>query len=364
MRYALKKLYDRSVVRLNELEKQADDKRAFIIAAVTEERKKDTSKPAFQDDREAVAYYRDKLWTGANIIKFDSADAPELKEVYPTYQQNFPIESEQETIEGFRACLDLKNDASLQEKCGPFKEAWICVRDPETGKIIAAINFSTFTFNDRNAPEAKIHADGTQHLTFVFVAPEYRHLGIAKKLIGEAEAYSRDFIARNSEPRLTADQVRMETFTEQNYPPKMTVKQYIFDTLNAGIKQYARLKWWSGRGFAPLNFSYVQLALEKGAKACENVRLHIKKRNGLHTIPAAVVHAHIAAFFRTSVFKGEPIENDNYYKNQAKELGRMGEVKILPHDNFDAKEREIENIITNPHLAEAVQPNPFIGAML
>lgn len=287
--------------------------------------------------KEAVEHFADRLIP----CRIDRPDDPALKEAYTVYLENFPIKEEQESLSGFKEVLGYNQEAQLAQEYGAFKEEWICLRDPATQKIIAGINFSTYDM--AGIKEAAKHVDGTQHLTYLFVSPEHRSMGIAKKLISLADEASRQFLCDVNDNVGAPSSARMVSFNEQNQPLKMSLYNYFFDTQNSLIDQCDRLGWWDKRGYKALDFQYIQPPLEQGGEACYDLALNAK--SDMPSVPATVIKAHLNKFFSLSVLKNVPAMQDQHFRQVASDLDIKRDVRHAPVPDFGRLKQKVWKLI-------------------
>lgn len=101
-----------------------------------------------------------------------------LDKFYPAFDLCFDGPDSKETYHGFRTCLYLNDDISLQLKYGPFQEM-IMICESSDG-VIGGSNFIWFEFEHFY----------TIHLNYIFVNEEHRRKGILKKMLNEIMAMS------------------------------------------------------------------------------------------------------------------------------------------------------------------------------
>lgn len=316
-----KYLLSRTVSSLDQFHMAAAQKRAETI---------DAFKQPGDTDRQAVERFRDQI----KIDTINTPDHPDFDEVYSVYLKNFPIKSEQESKEGFNQVLGFNTDPDVQKKYGPFEETWVVARDPQTNKVIGGVNFITFHLGQD--AEATKHVEGVQHLTYCFVSPEYRSMGVAGKLMNASEEHSRTFLMNQTPDCHDPAQVRMPSFNEQNQPMAMSLQEYFFDTMNAGIDQYDRLKYWNNRGFRRLEHDYVQPPLEAGEDPCLGLSLYAKTDPKAKSIPSSVLSAYLHRYFSSTVLKDNDANNDPYWIAQREALSEKTDIKLAqpsPSDN-------------------------------
>lgn len=249
------------------------------------------------------------------------SDFPELYAFYSTF---FTLPDETETFEGFETTLKLNTDPRLMERFGPHEETWLFLREPNEGKIIAGVDFSTYLLPPAIRENYGISA--TNHIIYIFVKPEYRSLGVASHLLQLAEEYAVKF-AGNQEEVLF--------FCEQNAPELMTAEEYFHDNLNALIDQCERLKWWDRLGYKRLNFNYVQPPLNPGMSPCVNLSLNVRAGNRSE-IPSALVREHLERFFVIAVYKGRDASGDPGFQRQMQWLREHPMLKISGDQDYYA----------------------------
>ncbi len=234
-------------------------------------------------------------------LQYELLNTPKSKEfkfIYNLYKKVFTLPEEQESYEGFEEVLGFNKDAKLLKKFGFFEEAWIYAKDPDTKKILGAVNFSTYQMP--NSIKKKYNLDGTNHTIYLFVKPEYRKIGLGKRLLEIMTNYSKLRLEGKKTLEGKSDK-KLYIMCEQNAPEMMTLNEYLADNLNARIDQCDRLMWWHKIGYRRLGFRYIQPALNKNLDPCTNLTLNIlteKKSN----IPSIVVLEHLKRFFEILVF--------------------------------------------------------------
>ena len=287
----------------------------------------------------AINNFLDKLQY--NIL--NTPKSKEFKSIYNLYKKIFTLPEEQESYEGFEEVLGFNQDAKLRKKFGFFEEAWIYAQDPDTEKIIGAVNFSTYQMP--KSIKRKYNLDGTNHTIYLFVKPEYRKIGLGKRLLEIMINYSK--LRLEGKKTLTGtSNKKLYIICEQNAPEMMTLNEYIKDNLNARIDQCDRLIWWHKIGYRRLGFRYLQPALNKSLDPCTSLTLNIyikSKKN----IPSIVVLEHLKRFFEISVLKKQDITKDESYKLQYAELTSVKSIPKIHDPNFAAMKTKIHKFLVN-----------------
>jgi hypothetical protein len=232
---------------------------------------------------------------------------------YEGYSKIFTIEEERESYNGFEEVLDYNYNQTMQEKYGPFKEIIMYCTDPDENEIIGGINFSTY-FSPFELNNYIIL--GTSQLFYIFIKSEYRFLNLGSVLLQKARRYSESLIkkwADINDPSFKFEKNQLITFCEQNYPEKMTARQYWLDNINSLTDQCDRLGWWYYQGFRRLKFNYIQPSLNTDNDPCLYLSLNAAA-DSLESLPSALVLGHIKRFFAVSVLKGRDLNDDINYK--------------------------------------------------
>lgn len=101
---------------------------------------------------------------------------PLVEQFYQGYDQCFVLESEKETLEGFKACLQqnaLPSYEKLQKLYGDYRELVMVTPDPDCpDSLIGGANWICFPGVDKRV---------SINLNYIFVLPAYRSHGYFKK---------------------------------------------------------------------------------------------------------------------------------------------------------------------------------------
>jgi GNAT superfamily N-acetyltransferase len=194
--------------------------------------------------------------------------------------------------------LGFNDDRDVQRHFGPLLEPILVLRDPKTGELVGAANFSLYAYPEE---KAEFSFDASCQLHFLLVRDDLRGLGIAPQLLDLVEAAVATFGTRHCAGH------RSFITCEQNNPLKMTADQVIADARTALIDPYDRTSWWGRRGFRRLDLPYVQPPLSADSEACTYldyyVRISGSTNNDASSIPSSVLLEHLRRFFTVSVGK-------------------------------------------------------------
>ena len=266
-----------------------------------------------------------------------------MEKMYGLYTATFPIPEEREELAKLKDLLTKNHDAALQAHGAPFKEQWIMVQDA-SGEVVAATNI--ITFSAAKDPKVASEVDGTTHLTYIFVDPRYRSLGLGDFALKNAEDEARKVVAATYNPPRDPSTVDLVQIAEQNAPLELTLSSSLTDTAGAKIDQFYRRKYFEGLGFRELGFHYTQLPLEprdQGGEPGEGMNLIVRglpapdsHRNIPHimtSLSSDALRFHLYNFFDRSVAAGQyEIESDPDWIRQAGAL--HGQLKVKPSLDF------------------------------
>jgi hypothetical protein len=126
-------------------------------------------------------------------------------------------------------------------------------------------------------------------------------------------------------------------FSEVNNPLRMTSQEIAQDTLHSGVDPYRRYRFWRSKGFAPLDFTYVQPPLRAGAESVRYLDLFCAAGTS-SGIPAEVVAAHLNAFISISVLKGRPASEDGDFRRMLEALKPGAIVSFVSDDDPNQEE--------------------------
>lgn len=240
---------------------------------------------------------------------------------YALYQRIFTIEEEQEEPAGFKEIMALNSSSDMQQTVGDFHEATICLYDPnDPSKVIGAINFNVSAMFG-----VQEGLDGNQNIVFVMTEPEYRKLGIGRRLFQLADEYSQNYLrmrARENGCELSGDSPVLSHTCEQNDPLRMTPREYIQDTFHARLDQIDRLGLWQHLGYRRMLLDYTQLSIGRGVPPCDTLSFNAKMPDGIKMSPEYCRQL-LYRFFTFSCLKGTDAGGDLIYQRIAKELDRM-----------------------------------------
>jgi hypothetical protein len=261
---------------------------------------------------------------GFNDIRDNIAN---LAEGYAALAKYFP-DDELEDIEGFVRLMLRNTNSALQKKYTGFKEKLILIRDKATGNIMGGSNFGIY-LGDNPARNNVVTAQDS----YVFVAPDYRRIGIAGALSA----------LRFNEARIFAAQCGFDTcdviaFSEQNSPLKMSAADYARDSAMA-IDPVERLKAWRKVGCLRADFTYIQPALGEGQDAVEMLDLHahieepLRSKYAAEGLSADIIKEHLRMFMEVSCLKEEgAFDSNEHCQIMARELDGMDKVALVGGD--------------------------------
>jgi GNAT superfamily N-acetyltransferase len=272
------------------LELPADIERAFIEHG----KRARAAAEAIASEFGSVAGYRASL----QLHTIDTPADPLLPAFYDLYAQVFTLPDEREPIEGFASVLVFNDDAAVQRVYGPFREPILVARDPRSGEIVAAGNFTLYAY-----PGSVYAFDASCQIHFLMVREDMRGLGIGSYLISEVEKAIAAFAQRHC----GLDRPRAFMTCEQNNPVRMTRDEILADARAALIHPYTRMNWWRQRGFRRLDFEYMQPPLSPEHTPCTYLDYYARPSNAtpetISSVPSDVLMEHLRRFFFVSVGK-------------------------------------------------------------
>ena len=118
----------------------------------------------------SAAVYRASL----QLQMIDAPDDPLLPAFYDLYAQIFTLADEREPLDGFASVLAFNENAAVQRDYGPFREPILIARDPRSGELIAAVNFTLYAY-----PRSIYAFDASCQMHFLMVREDIRGLGSA-----------------------------------------------------------------------------------------------------------------------------------------------------------------------------------------
>lgn len=272
----------------------------------------------------------DQVFASLRLDLIDGAGDPNLARFYALYEQIFTLPDERESYDGFDEVFGFNRDERLLARFGFFNESAICASDRETGELVAAINFTTYALPGELRAATGI--DGTGHVVYLFVRPDFRMLGVAARLMRVMKRYAQNLLqGRRGIDAVTSTPVaghKILHLCEQNAPEQMTLAEYVEDNRHARIDQCERLVWWLNQGYRRLDFRYVQPPLDDTKGPCTNLTLNIEVEPEVNAVPSALVRAHLERFLSISVLKGADATADASYCAMVDELSRHDAIAL------------------------------------
>ncbi len=359
-----RKLFAHARDAVAEMKKELADSKAFITDLMGLSKEADT---AARDKMKStyISQFTTRVVSGMKTL--DDADL--MERMYGLYKRMFPIESEREELNKLLKVLQHNDDAALQSEGAPFKQQWVVVENQQ-GEIVAARYFSTFsTAKEQGAPTG---IDGTQHLTYSFVDPKYRSLGLGEHTMKRAEAEGRAFIAETHGGGRSAASVNLLQFCEQNAPLKMTASEFLTDTAGAKTDQFWRRDYYEKMGFRSIAHDYIQVPLrrrEKGGQSVHFLDLLVRPKTAqpvsMSEIPAATVAFHIYNTDKRSFAAGQyDIDAEADWQTQLAALRTQNKLDIRPKLDFMSVKDKVWNKIDDSIKSPAFDKNSFNNTAL
>lgn len=269
---------------------------------------------------------------------------------------NIPIEDEQEDIDGLMKIMRMNNDKSLtrrqlKEQIGEFNEVWIVLRDPETGKAIAAANTAMYS---AKGTDAEKHVHATANNIYLLVNEDHRSLGLGKMLMDMRKDEVHKFLDKQY-PGVAREDHKFMMFNEQNNPALMSLQDMYFDTCpgdpaaNSGskidqfIRQQRFTTTWNNR---TVDFPYVQPGIA-GGDPCPlfyNTFTVGPVKLPEEGVPTSVLKQNLRSFCAASVFKSaEPLNTDPTWLAMKETLDAKagGTIKWAPQVDFIAYAKKV-----------------------
>jgi GNAT superfamily N-acetyltransferase len=300
--------------------------------------------PHSKDDiAKAKKLYQDSL----KVTVVDDPTVPGatalMEKMYGLYEKTFPIAEEREELGKLVDLLAKNRDPKLQASGAPFREQWVMVQD-DKGDVVAATNI--ITFSAAKDPAVAKDVDGTTHLTYIFVDPRYRSLGLGDFALRQAEQEARKVVAATYDPPRDPNTIDLLQVAEQNAPLQLSMENTLTDTAGAKISQFYRRKYFEELGFRELDFHYTQLPLEAreaGGEPGEGMNLIVRGLPGpsssrglpqiLSSVSSDSMRFHLYNFFDRSVAAGQyEVERDPDWARQSAEL--HGTLHVKPRLDF------------------------------
>lgn len=286
----------------------------------------------------------EKVFASMRLDLIDGSGSHHLKRFYELYEKIFTLPDERESYEGFDEVFGFNRDERLLSRFGFFDESALCVSDGETNELVAAVNFTTYEMPSDVRTATGV--DGSSHVVYLFVRPDFRMLGVASRLMRVMKQYSENLLqgrrgmdAVTSTPTLGKKIYRV---CEQNAPEKMTLVEYIKDNQHAKIDQCERLIWWLNQGYRRLDFRYVQPPLDATKEPCTSLTLNIEVDPAQKSVPSVLVRAHLERFLSISVLKGADATLDASYVAMLTELSEKPTITLSgTREYYDALRAQI-----------------------
>lgn len=308
----------------------------------------------------------DQLFASLKLELIDSPGDANLSRFYWLYETIFTLPEERESFEGFEQVFGFNRDTRLLKRFGFFHESAICASDPASGQLVAAV--SVVTYEMPMAVRAATGVDGTGHVVYLFVRPDFRMLGIASRLMRVMKRYCNNLLLgrRGMDALMSPAGVEKKIYylCEQNAPEKMTAAEYLADGTHAGIDQCDRLVWWLDQGYRRLDFRYVQPPLDAATGPCTNLTLNAEVEPDRQSLPSALVQAHLERFFSISVLKGSDATADATYSAMIGELSSSAAIGLYgTRDYYGVLKREIHALVARPDADDVLQ-HRLLGDMI
>lgn len=258
------------------------------------------------------------------VAVFNSPSAAHLADFYALYERCFPLEEERESIAGFQKVLALNSNAQAQAAYGPAEEHISVAFADRPGRVVGAANYILMPYDQVLASASGY--DGSCQLNFLCVDPDYRGVGIARRML--------ELVREHCDRRfaLTSRQTAPSWFItiEQNSPDRMSPEQIEADALAALIDPRDRSHWWRRNGFRKLALAYVQPPLSKDHAPCAYIDYFVQANGQVACLPAVALLEHLRRFFYLSVGKLEvEIETSDAWQMQRAQLQANTAVRIL-----------------------------------
>src|SRR5690349_21398772 len=132
------------------------------------------------------------VFASLRLDLIDGAGDPNLPRFYALYEQIFTLPDERESYDGFDEVFGFNHDERLLARFGFFNESAICPSDRQTGQLVAASNFASYALPTEL--RAATGVDGTGHVVYLFVRPDFRMLGIAARLMRVMKRYAQNVL--------------------------------------------------------------------------------------------------------------------------------------------------------------------------
>jgi GNAT superfamily N-acetyltransferase len=246
-------------------------------------------------------------------------DAPLLEQFYRGFDRCFILDSEKETLEGFRACLNQNASPvyeALQARYGDFMELLMLVTKTDSPEAIGGANWICFP---------GLQGELSINLNYIYVLPEYRGHGYFKTLIAACESISASMLARAG-----SRAVQTLIFTEHNHPWRMSMADQQIDSAHTALDQVDRMKIWATVGSRLIDFPYVQPPLSDEQEPMDSLVYAVKGAEG-DTLDPLVLKHHLERFFGISVLKGQPLEESPTAQAQLERLSDMARAgEVIP----------------------------------
>ena len=249
-------------------------------------------------DYGSIEAYRATL----EFIDIGSPDCPRLADFYALYESVFALAEEREPLSGFVTALAFNRDNRAQALVGPFFETISVLRDPETEKVLGAASCTILSYPEKQGGAAAFF-DASCHVNFLCVDKAVRGIGLGDTLLWHVDHRVRQVAAAAT----GVPTPRYFVTCEINNQTRMTPAQIETDTAAALIDPAERLRWWTKRNFARLDFPYDQPPLSAQHLPCTYVDCYARIGDGsgpeISFLPAAPLLEHLRRFFLASVGK-------------------------------------------------------------
>jgi len=210
-----------------------------------------------------------------------SPDDRNFDGIYQAYSECFPHCFESKD---FIQEILARNPAS-----GEHQTLWLGLREGDDPTIVAGAELIIFRNNDGliQTENRSITTSGIGHLVYMFVDPEQRGKGLLGKVLNEIDNYTKRYL------KTPNDDVML--FAEQLSPAKMTLREYMQDTVMSGAFPSGRRIAFEKNGFNTVDFDLILPPPEGDNHYHHNFDLVVK---GDKPIPHLVLKQHIQNYIK------------------------------------------------------------------
>lgn len=256
------------------------------------------------------------------FTELSRTDATDLQALYRLYETSFPHPDEREPLEAIEYLLVINEDVGLQKKFGPYKEFVIAIRRADTHEIIGGLVMGVTSSPEhlKNGFLASIQA------IYYFLDKPYRGLIPIAAVLREMRTRALQVFP----PPADSTEGDIAIFFEVNNPEDMTADDIEQDYDNSGLDTYRRYSAYLHFS-KPLDFNYIQPALDSSKKAVEFLDLfYIGKSNW---VPSGMLLRHLYSFVSLSVLKGHDAHQNEDFARMASQLGGRATIPVISPRN-------------------------------